>query len=188
MGLDYKSTIKIARAELAALEVERESIERRRQEIEQRVKALTQTINALAPLVGEEPIPTIWSVLLQAGAETLKDMGITQSIRLILQSSEDALGATDIRDRMQEQGWNMTPGVTYSNPLAAIHNVLKRFPANEVSELQFPDGKRYKWVGPRPSSGLPPMPPTKLSKLSKSNARPVSVAYAKNKREPSESE
>jgi hypothetical protein len=69
--------------------------------------------------------------------------GFTDAIRKVLRSSEDALSAAEVRDKLPGAGFSLEG---YSNPLASIHTILKRLTPREVEQTT-KDGKTaYKWV------------------------------------------
>jgi len=77
MGLDYQKMFADAKGELEQLQAAKANLEAKLAQVSARVAAMTKAYNAIAPLVGEQPIPTLRDALITTGIEVLKAAGIT---------------------------------------------------------------------------------------------------------------
>ena len=143
MSIDYKSWYASAKAELKRVQNERIELERSIGDRDKQIAALIQTLNAIAPLVGEAPV-----VEPPRDATEGCPKGLTDCIRTILQQTTEPLSAAQIRDRLEQMGFDMG---SYSNPLANIHTIVKRLepllvevPLPGGKKVQVPLGKRFK--------------------------------------------
>lgn len=155
---EYRRMFNEAKAALEQLHSQKANVEGRLVEIDAQIEAMTQTFNAIAPLLGEQPIPTINSASAFVTVEVLKAGGITVAVRTVLDSLPyEDFSPPEIRDRLQQWGWDWTD---YANPLSAIHNVLKRLvDAGFVREIPVPLGGKKYYSAKRET--LPPPPPVK---------------------------
>jgi hypothetical protein len=102
--------------------------------LDTRIAQLQQTIGTLTKLCGFTPtVP----------------LGLTDACRMVLGNAATPLTPTAIRDRLDAVGVDLS---RYSNPLAAIHTVLKRLV--EAGELHAEDADAanrtvYQSFGPR---------------------------------------
>jgi hypothetical protein len=115
--------------------------------LETRLAQLQQTIGTLTKLCGFTPtVP----------------LGLTDACRMVLANAATPLTPTAIRDRLDAVGVDLS---RYSNPLAAIHTVLKRLV--EAGELHAEDADEanrtvYQSFGPRwRRAADPPAPPAR---------------------------
>ena len=106
---DYRRALETAIREYEALGEQRQQIDRRLAEV-------AQTIGSLSRLCGL--VPTV-------------PMGLTDACRLAIRGAGVPVMATEVRDRLQSFGFDLSK---YSNDLAAIHTILKRL--NEAGELR----------------------------------------------------
>ena len=84
--------------------------------LDARIAQLQQTINTLSRLCGLQPtVP--W--------------GLTDACRTLLRNAGRPLSAVEIRARLTSIGFDLN---RYSNPLAAIHTVLKRLDESGVGD------------------------------------------------------
>jgi hypothetical protein len=98
---DYRRALEAAVAEYEALGSQR-------RELDARLTQLAHTIGTLNRLCGF--VPTVpW--------------GLTDACRLVLRNVAAPLTPTEVRDRLQSIGFDLSK---YANELAAIHTVLKR--------------------------------------------------------------
>jgi hypothetical protein len=120
------------RQALAAAVREYEELGRKRREIDDRLAQLSQTIGTLNRLCGVTPT-VFW--------------GLTDACRLVLRNAGHPLTPTEVRDRLQGIGLDLSK---YSSSLAAVHTVLKRLrDAAEVRFVQLDSGKfAYEWERP----------------------------------------
>ena len=95
---------------------EYEALGEQRQQIDKRLAEVAQTIGSLSRLCGL--VPTV-------------PMGLTDACRLAIRGAGVPVMATEVRDRLQSIGFDLSK---YSNDLAAIHTILKRL--NEAGELR----------------------------------------------------
>jgi len=120
MSIDYKSWYENARIELQKVQEQKSTLHRAILDCDTQIAALVQTMNAIAPLIG---------------AETLKppgeEAGMTDCIRAILTEAGAPLTASEIRGRLEAQGFDMK---SYSNPLANIHTILRRLTDSKAVE------------------------------------------------------
>src|ERR1700693_1673443 len=121
---DYIAALKAAQSEL-------QDIIRERARLDDRVNQLKKTIDALSALLKDNPALTdgfsnAYGILV--GVEGLAapgtgDMGISDAIRHLLIESKAPLTPPEIRNYLAEKGFDFS---AYANPLAVIHNTLKR--------------------------------------------------------------
>ena len=104
------------RRALATAIREYEDLGQQRQDIDKRLAEVAQTIGTLSRLCGL--VPTV-------------PLGLTDACRLIVRGAGVALMPTEVRQRLQSIGFDLSK---YSNDLAAIHTILKRL--NESGELR----------------------------------------------------
>ena len=72
--------------------------------------------------------------------------GLTDAVRIMLQSSIGLTTATEIRDRLRFYKYDLSK---YSNEMAAIHGVLVRLLQAKAVALEESDGKTwYRWALP----------------------------------------
>ena len=105
------------RRALATAIREYETLGQQRQDIDKRLAEVMQTIGTLSRLCGL--VPTV-------------PIGLTDACRLIVRGAGLPVTPTDVRQRLQSIGFDLSK---YSNDLAAIHTILKRL--NESGELRF---------------------------------------------------
>jgi hypothetical protein len=80
------------------------------------------------------------------GEEETAPQGLTDACRSILKSTESDLTPTDVRDSLEQSGFDLGK---YENPLAVIHTTLKRLAEQgEVTIVLLGDarGKSYRWT------------------------------------------
>ncbi len=112
------------KAQLDLLQKSKAQIESQLSSVRSQIDALTKTYNAIAPLVGVSPIPNLTAMILDAGLEALKAVGISAAVRSVLDSSPDEnFTAATVRDRLATRGWVWGE---YANPLATVHATLVR--------------------------------------------------------------
>jgi hypothetical protein len=104
------------RRALATAIREYEALGQQRQDLDQRIAEVAQTIGTLSRLCGL--IPTV-------------PLGLTDACRLVIRGAGVPVTPTDVRQRLQAIGFDLTK---YANDLAAIHTILKRL--NESGELR----------------------------------------------------
>ena len=126
------------RQALEAAAREYEELGKKKREIEDRLAQLSQTISTLNRLCGVTPT-VFW--------------GLTDACRLVLRNAGHPLTPTEVRDRLQSIGVDLSK---YSSSLAAIHTVLKRLrEADELRFIQLESGRfAYEWDRPPKSQAM----------------------------------
>ena len=132
-----KSDVEYRQA-LEAAAREYEELGKKKREIEDRLAQLSQTISTLNRLCGVTPT-VFW--------------GLTDACRLVLRNAGHPLTPTEVRDRLQSIGVDLSK---YSSSLAAIHTVLKRLrEADELRFIQLESGRfAYEWDRPPKSQAM----------------------------------
>jgi hypothetical protein len=104
------------RRALATAIREYEALGAQRQDVDKRLAEVAQTIGTLSRLCGLTPtVP----------------LGLTDACRLIVRGAGVPLAPTEVRQRLQSIGFDLSK---YANDLAAIHTILRRL--NESGELR----------------------------------------------------
>ena len=111
----YLEALTQARKQLAELEELEKNITFRKAQ-------LRTTIEGLASLCSEAP--------------GIADLPLAEAIRVIFRSSDESYNATDLRDKLQDIGYDLA---RFKNPLASIHTAIKRMV--EAEELSWVDNK-----------------------------------------------
>jgi hypothetical protein len=149
-SFDYRTPLENAKKAYADLN-------RRRTEVleafDRELSALKKMVEILESYAEEKAAAPNWSGygglislgVLSAGDIEPSEIGLTQRVRAVLRSAEadglNELSATEVRDRLRDSGFDLA---RYENPLAAIHEVLRRVASRVVT----PAGKRYR-LAPR---------------------------------------
>jgi hypothetical protein len=126
----------------AAVE-EQADVQRQILELEKRYYRLEETVATLIRLINDEDAdPT-------SGGETTSEVGLTDTVRNVLKTADDAMTPVQVRDGVIRMGKNESD---YTNLLASIHNILKRLvKANEIEEDKDESGKTcYRLKAQRP--------------------------------------
>lgn len=137
---DYKRTLQTAASELSSLIEEVEELDARRDKITSRIVALREMVFAMSNVVGEDPkitYPELFPELIEP------ETGFTDAVREVLKSSNKYFSPVDIRDTLLERGFFV--GKSYRNPLAAIHQILKRLVGSKEIEPKDENTKLYRW-------------------------------------------
>jgi hypothetical protein len=117
----YAQALNAARRELDALLRERD-------QIETRIARVRHTVAALSALC-DEPTPV--------------ELGLTDAIRTVLRGSVEALAPTDVKERLDVLGFDLS---SHANPLASVHTVLKRLVhAGEAETTEGYGGRMVYW-------------------------------------------
>jgi len=136
--------IKAAEDELALLLKEDAEIETKRSEIRKKITAVAQSIETLRKVYGGSD-----SGLGASGELINANLGITDNIRQILKSEYPSyLKPTTIKGYLEHYGFlKNKDNEDYSNPLALVHQILKRLDIRgEVEPTIMADGaKLYRW-------------------------------------------
>jgi hypothetical protein len=130
----YKASLRQAKQDLGHAVEELGETQAKTEELETQIADLRQVVAVLSKLCGEEMV------------EIEDALGLTDSIRKVMRSSNEALTAQAVRLRLEADGFNTRK---YGNLLASIHTVLKRLaekgqiaPAGTTA-----DGKAaFKWI------------------------------------------
>jgi hypothetical protein len=121
---------------LAAARAELESMLAKRDALDVRIARLRQSIAALAALC-DEPAS--------------QDLGLTDAVRTVLRGSVEALAPTELKDRLDGLGVDISSHV---NGLASVHTVLKRLvQSGEARSAEGYGGKTVFWWH-RPMQGI----------------------------------
>ncbi len=126
-------------AALKALDDQEAAVSATIEALEARREQIRTARQALLPLASDEPVEF--------------DGKLTDAVRAVLRNHDGSLVPIQVRDKVKELGYDMTP---HSNQMAAIHGVLKRLKeAKEVDTKEWkkePGIIRYFWIGPKAES------------------------------------
>jgi len=102
-----------------------------RASIEREIAEQSRAVTALSELVGDAP---------------RLSLGFTDAILLVIRLADHPLAPTEIRDELESIGWRIGK---FSNPMASLHQVLKRLEKRRDIEEQPSDDekRRYRAVG-----------------------------------------
>jgi hypothetical protein len=110
---------------------------REREATDKRIAQLTKALRGLAVMLPEKERAQFLSSL-KVGRR--KGLGLTEVILEILRDSDGPLSANDIRDRMEDMGFDFTD---YAQATATIYNTLRRLTENKRVLPVFPkDGAK----------------------------------------------
>lgn len=138
----YKQALEAARKESEELIREARMMAVKLQQTESRIVQLEKTIIALESLSEEEPIEGKSDVADDA-SDSLSDLGLADACREVLKSKARFMTPIEIRDTLASQGYELAK---YTNPLASIHGVLKRFEASGiVYSTEIGNKATYRW-------------------------------------------
>ncbi|HTW61972.1 MAG TPA: hypothetical protein VMD55_09195 [Terracidiphilus sp.] len=117
----------------------RSSLEAELSEVKTQIDHLNDILSHLAPLAGI------------AGGTNLAALGITNAIRWVLEHSESWMSPTEIKDKLEEKGFDFS---SLSVPMASIYKTLSRLADADPPEIireKEEDGKVfYSWKRPEP--------------------------------------
>jgi hypothetical protein len=154
-----------ARTELQALLVQKSLIDKK-------IAAIQQTIKILEPTYGQDPLSTLGMNLLLTA--TANELGLTFAIRKVLESRPNTeLSPVSVRDHAIIAGYSFEGR---SNPMAEIHQILKRLvdsdprfvavPIGDVTCYKFDPNipaptlnRRRRPAQPQPPAPMQPQPP-----------------------------
>ncbi len=142
MALDYKELFAQVKAELQGIHKVEANLENALAVTASQREAMEKTYNAIAPLVGEEPLPTLKSFPNNADIEVLQAAGISVAVRALLDASPgEDFTAASVRDRLAEKGWVWE---NYKNPQATVYTTLVRLSAGSTAAVRETtvDGKK----------------------------------------------
>ncbi len=104
-------------------------------EIRNKITHLDEVLSHLAPLAG-----------VSDGIENLPGLGITDAIRLVLQTAEGRMSAQEIRKELAEKGYDFSG---LSAPMSSVYKVLSRLETSEEVAREKEEGRVYfKWKVP----------------------------------------
>ena len=128
---------------LEHVEAELAAARQKRADLDRTIKALEQSANLLKPIYGTRTKADRSFVNV---GEAIKEVGITRAVEQILRSCAGRpLPPTSVRNGLLEAGFELTG----ENPLASIHQVLKRLVAREKSPyeaVEFQGQTMYKYT------------------------------------------
>lgn len=105
-----------------------------REELDRKITALQESIKILEPVYGDQP--SLAGLIQFGGADDLDNLGITAAVeRVLMRSPGKYMPPTAVRNGLVEGGFELTGG----NPLASIHQVLRRIIARENSPYMAQD-------------------------------------------------
>jgi hypothetical protein len=140
MSVDYNKMFQDAKAELESLQRIKANHESQLEEVNAKIDAMARTYNAIAPLVGEQPIPTLTDLIVNTRIELLKAAGISVAARSVIDSSpQEIFTPSMVRDQLAQKGWDWSG---YANPLATVHTVLVRLAESKAIKDTTKDGRR----------------------------------------------
>lgn len=104
-----------------------------RTEIDRKIRALQESAKVLEPIYGHHlSTYTLQSLAGMTNTTNIKDLGITAAVERILMMNDGKwLPPTSIRNGLKEAGFELAG----DNPLASIHQVLKRLVSRENSPV-----------------------------------------------------
>ena len=151
---DYKRAL--ARAKL-----DYEELLQERERIDARLIETRDVISSLSKMCETERERVVLPPDIQAASDPrlskLHIFGLTDAVRIMLQSSVGPTTATEIRDRLLFYKYDLS---RYSNQMAAIHGVLVRLiQAKEVRPDEDGGKTWYRWVQFNPGVLHAPKPP-----------------------------
>jgi len=141
---DYERALTTAKSEYGKLLKERERTDARLIELRDVILSLSKMCEGEA---SEVTLPPKDQFIADPRLQKLNIFGLTDAVRIVLQSAIGAVTAKHIRDRLLVFNYDMKK---YSNPMAALHGVIVRLlQAGEVVVVQRDGYTAYRWVGPK---------------------------------------
>jgi hypothetical protein len=131
--LDFKDSLKVAKAELFTLQEELGILLEQQEAVEKKIVAVRQMIVAFSNVTGEL-------------FEEADEMGMTEAIRQAFKANKGPLEPTAVRTRVQELGFDTKK---YGNFMASVHTVINRLvQQGELKQQLVQPGNRnaYVWV------------------------------------------
>lgn len=138
--IDFEQTLRAAKDELAALQMEMGQCLSRQEGLDKKIAAVRAMIIGFSSALGKE-------------FDEADSLGLTEAVTKAFATSSNRLVATDVKDRMKDLGFDVNK---YGNMMAAIHTVIGRL-ANQgkIKQNGNINGKpAYEWMGLTP----PPQP------------------------------
>jgi len=165
MPLDYKELFEQIKAHLAGIRRTETNLEEALAKKVSEREALEATYNAIAPLVGEEPLPTVKSLRPNIQMDVLKAAGMSVAVRALIDAfPNENFTASVVRDRLAEQGWSWEK---YINPQATVYTTLVRLAAGGAVKETIVDGKKAFYSSTREMIAPPPIMPIEVTGANK---------------------
>jgi hypothetical protein len=136
MTESFTNAIEDSKARLRELIIQRDQIDVHIEHAKNAIVALAYMLN--------DPSDTEREI--SAAEDILGRRGLTEAIRRVLQESAVGMTPVEVRDTLANSGMNL---LEYSNPLAAIHTVLKRLVKARDVKPATTNGNEtvYQWNG-----------------------------------------
>jgi len=118
-------------------------LQEQRREIDEQIAKARELVKAVVNML---PDAERNAYLNKLGDAAIRQMGLTEAIREILQKNAQYLEPTAIRNILTAEGFDFSQYT--SNPLSSIYSILKRFKKGEVETISLTDGSTgYRWKG-----------------------------------------
>jgi hypothetical protein len=130
--IDFKETLKNAKAELAELQHEMGLCLQRQEELEKKIAAIRQMIMGFSAALGEQFVEE-------------DSLGLTDAIRQAFKTHEAPLTPTDVRGRLEALGYDTSK---YGNMMASVHTIINRLVTQgQIRQNGTIAGKpAYQWI------------------------------------------
>lgn len=139
LDADLSDLLRKGYAELEDLLKQEDEAEQRLWVIQSKVARLSQKIIQLAIASDDKTL-----------VDAVRETGLTEAIRTVLQGAEKPLSAVEIRTRLEEIGFDVS---AYQNFLATLYLTLQRLDKqNEVSQMPLHGKKTYMWQFAKPTN------------------------------------
>lgn len=136
----YKSAIQAARSEMEEMLAKRAAIDKRLQQ-------LKQTMDGLGALLEEVPDADSSVSETESDQSLSEGIGISDAIRVVLSEVRVPLSPSEIKTFLSKRGFKFHE---YANPMAVVHNTLKRLALQEeVTTLEANGGQTLYTITPR---------------------------------------
>jgi hypothetical protein len=140
----WRSVEKTARERLEELHGQIEEIDGQRVRIVREMKQLDELLGSIAPFTADRPQELIAYLMEKAG-----EMSLADACRWVLQENDRYLTPINIRDMLDASNFDLSG---FTNPLASIHGILKRFEeSGEVATVQMGKKTSYRLARKRRS-------------------------------------
>lgn len=131
--VDYKKILKVASKEY-------EQLLKKREVLDLEIAKKDQFIRATTNMLPEKDRKNYEMFLLP---RFVHEMGLTSSIRKVLQDKREWLTATAVRDALTQAGFDFSKYKT--NPLASVHAILRRLKERDVESTYIDGVMAWKW-------------------------------------------
>lgn len=129
----WKEALNTAKEQLDALRIRLDALDAEREIITNEMVQLEQVVTSLTPLTSEHSLEELNAFLIENATE----LNLADACREVLKKNNRYMTPIEIRDTLAASGFDLT---NYSNPLASIHGVLKRFVESGTAEKHEKDG------------------------------------------------